>query len=256
MINKYLGLLHELTNHRHPNVSHLLAVYHTETRLCVCTELSGEQTLYSRLKYRDKPPRGLERSPLPGYCIVSIMKQVTRAAGHLHAHRVVHRDIKPENFTAHEHQGRVQVKLGGFELAKMQMEDKTAGSPCGTMPFAAPEMILHWTYNGLTADMWSVGIVFVELTCGIRLVETAMRQWCGASLAAQEDANTNIDAFRKHAQHIWSVFSTPGAVERLFDHAVPEALDMRPWLLPLLGSLLNTRAYERPPAKEVLENLP
>jgi len=256
MIDHHLRLMQDLSHFRHPNVSHLLAVFHTPKRLCVCTELSGAQTLYGRLRRRDRPPQGAGRLPLAGDALIAIMKQASSAAAHLHSSRICHRDIKPENFSINEQGDRVQVKLGGFELARTQVEDEMNGSSCGTMPFAAPEMILSKMYDGLAADVWSLGVVFMEVICGIRSIERALIRWYGASVASQKGANTNLEAFQAAARQIWTAFSQKDIVERLVMHAVPEAQDLRPQLLPLLQNTLRTTASERPSAASVQKALP
>jgi len=255
MINHHLRLLQDLSQSRHPNIAHLLAVYHTPTRFCICTEICGTRTLYSRLKLRDRPARDDDPEPLSEIALSSLTRQVCNAVAHLHSNSICHRDIKPENFTIHEQENGVQVKLGSFELARTQIDEQLCSSSCGTMPFAAPEMIMEKTYDGMAADMWSVGIVFVEVCCGLRLIERMLSQRDGGEVIPSTGVERNIGAFRKAAQKLSQAFNEDGIIDHLLEHIVPEASDMRPQLLPLLDGLLKTCASERPTAASVLQSL-
>mmetsp|Transcript_54981 Transcript_54981/g.143514 ORF Transcript_54981/g.143514 Transcript_54981/m.143514 type:complete len:518 (+) Transcript_54981:78-1631(+) len=253
MINHHLRLMQDLNQSRHPNISHLLHVYHTPKRICVCTELSGPTTLYARLKLRDRPSREGGRDPLPGALVASLMKQLCDAVAHLHGALVCHRDIKPENLTISEEEGSIAVKLGGLELARMQTGEQKCSSSCGTMPFAAPEMIIEKTYDGMAADVWSVGIVFVELNCGLRLIERVMTQR-GVDFN-KEGYGRNSEALRKAARDLRSLFEEDGIIEHLLENFVPEVQDMCSWLVPLLRGMLNSHASERVSAASVYRDL-
>jgi len=136
----------------------------------------------------------------------------------------------------------------------MQIDEQLCSSSCGTMPFAAPEMIVEKTYDGMAADMWSVGIVFVEVCCGLRLIERMLSQRYGEGVPST-GVERNIGAFRKAAHRLSQAFTEDGIIDYLLEHVVPEASDMRPQLLPLLGGLLKTCASERPTAASILPTL-
>jgi len=111
------------------------------------------------------------------------------------------------------------------------------------------------TYDGMAADMWSVGIVFVEVCCGLRLIERMLSQRDGGEVIPSTGVERNIGAFRKAAQKLSQAFNEDGIIDHLLEHIVPEASDMRPQLLPLLDGLLKTCASERPTAASVLQSL-
>mmetsp|Transcript_6848 Transcript_6848/g.13853 ORF Transcript_6848/g.13853 Transcript_6848/m.13853 type:complete len:152 (-) Transcript_6848:70-525(-) len=66
------------------------------------------------------------------------------------------------------------LKLADFDLAMVQLADAMCRSPCGTVPFTAPEVFLQKEYSGMRADIWSLGIVLLEVFCGIRVVEKVL----------------------------------------------------------------------------------
>mgnify|MGYP001052980089 CR=1 FL=1 len=96
-------------------------------------------------------------------CIV--MKQIGSAVQHLHSHGYIHRDIKPENVLCAIPDSLELVKLCDFGMTKNISED-IARTPCGTVNFVAPEVVLKHgetvaTRKGYSfkADMWSIGVL-------------------------------------------------------------------------------------------------
>merc|ERR1719221_1360878 len=63
------------------------------------------------------------------------------------------------------------LKITDFDLATIHTDPRVSCSrPCGTLPFIAPEVLLAHEYDGLATDMWSEGIVLLEIQCGIRVM--------------------------------------------------------------------------------------
>jgi len=184
----------------------------------------------------------------------SLMKQICGAVAHLHAARVCHRDIKPENFAIREQEEGIEVKLGGFQVARRQALDQLCTSSCGTMPFAAPEAIIEARYDGMAADLWSVGVVFIEVCCGLRLVEHLMTQRYGQVL--HEVSRREVEGFKDAYRKLREAFAEDGMIHRVADEAVPELQHSHPWLVPLLAGLLHTWPSERPAAVSLQSAVP
>eukprot|EP00429_Kryptoperidinium_foliaceum_P032208 CAMPEP_0176140202 /NCGR_PEP_ID=MMETSP0120_2-20121206/71259_1 /TAXON_ID=160619 /ORGANISM="Kryptoperidinium foliaceum, Strain CCMP 1326" /LENGTH=204 /DNA_ID=CAMNT_0017476251 /DNA_START=68 /DNA_END=679 /DNA_ORIENTATION=+ len=170
VINAFLGVMERLNRMPHPNVTRLMQSYSSPTHLYLCLHLAGPQTLFTRLSQRDTPTAGLPPHALPSAGMQSIAAQISAAICHLHIEAdVCHRDIKPENVSVSEGEGgRMHVRLFGFELSVVQPKGET----CKTMPFVAPEVILAGKqgHDGKAADMWSLGILLLEIACGLRSV--------------------------------------------------------------------------------------
>lgn len=77
----------------------------------------------------------------------------------VHSMKIVYRDLKPENMFL-DNEG--YSKLGDFGISKKSMRTFTVW---GTLEYQAPEMILHWGYDG-SVDIWALGIVTFELLFG------------------------------------------------------------------------------------------
>ncbi|KAJ1305826.1 hypothetical protein OPQ81_010553 [Rhizoctonia solani] len=105
-------------------------------------------------------------SPTRLKLIASMFRQMCDAVAACHTHGVSHRDIKPENFivTESESEGRrVVVKLSDFGLATS--DDESADMDCGSAPYMSYECRNNCapTYKPRAADVWSLGIVLINM---------------------------------------------------------------------------------------------
>ncbi|GET01388.1 kinase-like protein [Rhizophagus clarus] len=92
---------------------------------------------------------------------------ITDAVGYCHRNGVAHRDLKPENFIVmikndSEFKG-IQVKLTDFGLATDEKE--SVDFDCGSKPYMSYECrnSINGTYNPRLADIWSLGIILLNL---------------------------------------------------------------------------------------------
>ncbi|OCH92460.1 kinase-like protein [Obba rivulosa] len=104
--------------------------------------------------------------------VASMFAQMCDAVAVCHAHGVFHRDIKPENFIVTDgwairpdgrRERRVVVKLTDFGLSTTDVE--SADMDCGSAPYMSYECRnnLHPTYSPRAADVWSLGIVLINM---------------------------------------------------------------------------------------------
>ncbi|KAB5589154.1 Calcium-dependent protein kinase 30 [Ceratobasidium theobromae] len=106
-------------------------------------------------------------SPTRLRLISRMFRQMCDAVAACHAHGVSHRDIKPENFIVthdtHPPAERVVVKLSDFGLATSDHE--SADMDCGSAPYMSYECRNNCapTYNPRAADVWSLGIVLINM---------------------------------------------------------------------------------------------
>ncbi|CAG8591502.1 16396_t:CDS:2 [Cetraspora pellucida] len=89
-----------------------------------------------------------------------IFRQVARAIQHLHHRNIVHRDIKDENVILDE-DGIVQlIDFGSSAYIKTGKKYDTF---CGTIDYAAPEVLTGKKYDGPPQDIWALGILLYTL---------------------------------------------------------------------------------------------
>ncbi|XP_003705992.1 serine/threonine-protein kinase grp [Megachile rotundata] len=102
---------------------------------------------------------------MPAWEAQKYFKQLISAVEYLHSKGIAHRDLKPENLLLDENDN---LKVSDFGLAtiyRLQGKERYLEKRCGTLPYVAPEVLLH-PYHAEPADIWSCGIILVALLAG------------------------------------------------------------------------------------------
>ena len=82
----------------------------------------------------------------------------------MHTSGVAHRDLKLENImldATHEH-----LKVGDFGFAREVRQGDLSRTFCGSLVYAAPELLRHEDYCPFCSDVWSLGVILVVLLTG------------------------------------------------------------------------------------------
>ena len=91
-----------------------------------------------------------------------VIGRVLEGLQHAHSQDIVHRDVKPSNILCFKRDGRLQVKLADFGLAKnyhsaglssLSRENEIRG----TLGYMAPEQIIDSRYSKPPCDIYAVG---------------------------------------------------------------------------------------------------
>lgn len=90
-------------------------------------------------------------------------KQILSALSYCHSHHLVHRDIKIENILIDRNDNAVLIDFG---LCNFFEKDGYLGTFCGSLYFAAPELLSGSLYEGPEVDIWSLGVVLYVMVCG------------------------------------------------------------------------------------------
>jgi len=153
----------------HPNVVRIIECIHTEAHLYIAMTFLGDYTLDAYVRLR-QPAAKRNTSRFGFREVQGIYGDLLQALGHCHSRCVCHRDLKFRNLMITSN-GR--VTLVDFGLAVRVAKTQFLHDSCGTVPFAAPEVLLVPSdgYDGFAADVWSLGIVLLELVCGLGTVE-------------------------------------------------------------------------------------
>uniref|UniRef100_A0A3P8R0F1 Protein kinase domain-containing protein n=1 Tax=Astatotilapia calliptera TaxID=8154 RepID=A0A3P8R0F1_ASTCA len=134
--------------------------FHDGERVCLNFEIL-DQCLWDYI--RDRKNQGLPISE-----VRPILHQLTNALSHLGSVGIVHADLKSRNImVVNRHESPIKVKLIDFGLA-CPASAVMPGDRVGTVGYSAPEVMLGIPYNE-AADMWSLGLVAVELGTGVPL---------------------------------------------------------------------------------------
>jgi len=93
----------------------------------------------------------------------AIFRQLVDALLYCHLMHVIHRDIKPANILVRKDG---HIKLIDFGLSAIIESGKLQGTFCGSPSYVAPEIVLSNTYSGLSADIWSLGVLLYAMLTG------------------------------------------------------------------------------------------
>lgn len=151
----------------HPNVCVVYEIGDGPSGPFIVMELVEGQPLSTLI-----PSEGLPLENLTAYAT-----QIAAAVSHAHERGVVHRDLKPENVVVTA-DGRAKVLDFGLAVRLEQtvsstdVTDAELNRIAGTLAYMAPE-VLRGTLAGLTADVWSLGVILYQMAAGRRPFEGA-----------------------------------------------------------------------------------
>jgi calcium-dependent protein kinase len=140
----------------HPNIARLYDAYETLTEVCLVTECCEGGELYGRLSEQHKFSEAEA---------AQTTREMLRAIGYLHAHRIVHRDLKLENFLYESEQTNSTLKLIDFGFAKVWDPDTPMLASCGSIAYVSPDVLSGQGYTA-KCDLWSMGVIVFMLLVG------------------------------------------------------------------------------------------
>ena len=90
-----------------------------------------------------------------------VFRQLLKVMKYLHAHNILHRDLKPENIMIEKDEIKKEIrniKLIDFGFATFFSKDSLPSDSCGTLNYAAPEVLLGEEYDEMS-DLFSCGVI-------------------------------------------------------------------------------------------------
>lgn len=111
-----------------------------------------------------------KRQPFSESDIVDIIAQIASALKYLHENKVTHRDLKPHNILV---RSREPVEIAVTDFGVSKSEESVMCTLAGTYQYMAPEVVSnnpetskHMEYYTNSVDIWSLGMVAVEMLIG------------------------------------------------------------------------------------------
>ena len=147
----------------HPGIIHVLASGVERGYAWIATELVEGGSLEQWIDAELEPEARVELA-------LDVGLQVAAALEHAHGKGVVHRDLKPANLVR---DGRGVVKVLDFGLARSDAAAfalSRTGEPIGTPLYMAPEQLRGVREVGPESDLYSLGLILLELATGRRLL--------------------------------------------------------------------------------------
>lgn len=143
----------------HPNVAEFRGLVHARRSLYIFMEFVGAMDLVAVI-------RSTESGRLESAHVLELLLQIIDAVAYCHKSLVAHRDIKSENIVV---TGEGIPKLVDFGLAVTLSNanpQELCADKCGTIPFAPPEVYRGKKFDAQAMDVWSLGILTLEMRCG------------------------------------------------------------------------------------------
>ena len=134
---------------KHKYIVQLYEILETPQHIFIVTEYCEGRDLMDYI---------LTRTRLTEEESLKFFQQLINALYYLHSQNITHRDIKIDNLLLDRN---YDLKLIDFGLSTKYRDDKLLDQPCGTVVYAAPEVLECKEYHGMLADVWSSGIVYM-----------------------------------------------------------------------------------------------
>ena len=149
-----------------PDNEDLLKLYDVieqDNELCIVTEhIEGGDLGDYCANYPNGVPERIAKWPF---------KKLLKATELLHKNNICHRDLKLENIMYNKETHKLKLIDFGFATettnVKNDDEDVLHTDSCGSVHYAAPEVIQQKPYDGKKADVWSLGIILFILLSGL-----------------------------------------------------------------------------------------
>lgn len=137
----------------HPNIIKLYDVLDTTNDIFVVMEMAEGGELY---EYIDKHDFTEDEAKF-------LFKQIIEGVEYTHFNLVAHRDLKPENILLDANK---VIKIADFGLSNLMKDGRLLKTNCGSLNYAAPEIIGSRKYEGTAVDIWSCGVILYTMLCG------------------------------------------------------------------------------------------
>ncbi|PVU97119.1 hypothetical protein BB561_000765 [Smittium simulii] len=155
--NKDMRVLREVSITQllfHPNICKMYDVMFDKNKFYLISELVLGGQLLDYIVKRGRLTENRARE---------IAGQIISALHYCHSNSVVHRDLKIENVLLTKNG---DVKIIDFGLSNLYSAKDRLVTFCGSLYFAAPELLKANPYVGPEADIWSLGVIIFVLVSG------------------------------------------------------------------------------------------
>lgn len=144
----------------HENTLKMYGYFSDKDRFYLILEFANQGDLYGIMI--SQPKRCFPEPVAANY-----VRQMIKALMYLKSKKIIHRDIKPENILVQEG----VLKLSDFGWAIHNPENRIRTTHCGTLDYTPPEMLLRemagkQNQYDSSVDVWGVGVLAYELSCG------------------------------------------------------------------------------------------
>ena len=138
-----------------PHIIKLYDIYETNNNIYIVMEYCKSGNLHYYFNDNNKLQENL---------VKEIVYKFLLAINFIHSLGIIHRDIKLANILFFD-ESKANIRLVDFGLGKILGSNEKTKERCGTLGFAAPELLENKPYSK-PVDFWSAGVVTYYLLCG------------------------------------------------------------------------------------------
>lgn len=131
----------------HENVIKTMEVFSNGKKTYLSLEYAAHGDLLNYIRMRGALDEAMS---------ATIFRQITSGLEYLHNSQIVHRDLKCENILL---DATNSIKIADFGFARRMTPTDLSKTYCGSMAYAAPEILEGIPYTGREADVWSSGVI-------------------------------------------------------------------------------------------------
>ncbi|ELQ76493.1 Serine/threonine protein kinase [Trachipleistophora hominis] len=138
----------------HPHIIKLRAFFYNDLHFYMVYEYVSGRSLLNCIR---------ENGVLDEQLARKFFTQIVDAVNFMHSNAIVHRDLKIENILIDK---GGNIKIIDFGLSNFYDSKQFLGTFCGSLQFAAPELLRGRVYTGPEVDMWSLGVILYVMVVG------------------------------------------------------------------------------------------
>ncbi|KAJ7025161.1 Pkinase-domain-containing protein, partial [Mycena alexandri] len=161
-------------------------------------------------------------------------RQIASALDYCHRNNVVHRDLKIENILISQ---TGNIKIIDFGLSNLYDPAAHLSTFCGSLYFAAPELLNAKLYTGPEVDIWSFGVVLYTLVCG--------------KVPFEDESMPALHAKIKRGLVEYPVWLSPAECKHLLSRMLVVNPPRRAQLSEIAAHPWMTRGFSTPPASHL-----
>ena len=99
-----------------------------------------------------------------------IFREILIAVEYIHSKNIVHRDLKLDNILLNNSSltmaSESMIKIVDFGFSSPYDENQLLTTMCGTQEYLAPEIMRGTPYNGVSVDIWALGVILYTMVIG------------------------------------------------------------------------------------------
>lgn len=185
----------------HPHITKLLDFIYSEVHFFLIFEYVKGKQLFDVI---------LKETRISDEKARKYFRQIVSAVDYIHKNSIVHRDLKIENIIIDMNDN---IKVLDFGLSNFYDNKMFLKTSCGSLYFAAPELLQGHTYMGPEIDVWSLGVILYVMLCGkVPFDDESARELQNKIKEAKYSFNVSIS---KDAEKLISGMITVDPAERV-----------------------------------------